>query len=102
MACFDVHRLRASRATLVVDVQTDVLAHLGSRVVVPLTPLRLTEREVFRILKPQVEVAGEPYVFLPTDIATVLVSELGDVVANIETASRDAITRALDFLFQGN
>lgn len=100
MARFDVFRLGGSGAPLVVDVQANLLGDLATRVVVPLAA-QTAQRPVLTRLNPAVEIAGKTYLLMPTDIAVLPAALLRAPVANIESGYRDAVTAALDFLFQG-
>lgn len=101
MARFDVYRFANNAAPLVVDVQSDFLESLGSRVVIPLVPSSAAEKEAAQRLKPIIEIDGRKYVLMTTDMAALPVRRLGDFVINIEAAYRKEITDALDFLFLG-
>lgn len=101
MARFDVHRLRGASATLVVDVQADLLRNLSTRVVVPLALRASAAKEELPRLKPSIGVGGKKYILLTTELAAVPLERLGDPIANIEGAHRYQIIAALDFLFQG-
>jgi hypothetical protein len=46
---------------LLLDVQSDLIAELGTRVVVPLCPAEATKGKLLRTLTPGLEVAGEQY-----------------------------------------
>ena len=102
MARFDVYRFGLAQAPLVVDVQSNPLASLKSRVVIPLIPAPdgQSVQELPR-LKPILTVAGGAYVLMTTDLAAVSTAQLGEFVTNIEAGHRDAVTTALDFLFFG-
>lgn len=101
MAQFDVYRFTGRLTPLIVDVQSDVLSDLASRVVVPLTPVTSAVGEELPRLKPRVTVEGKDYLFMATDIGALPASRLGPWVANVEDEHRDAMTNALDFLFFG-
>ncbi len=101
MARFDVHHFASKAVPLVLDVQADLLDDLASRVVVPLMPLQVAGNEALPRLKPILEVQGETFIMMTTDIAALPVHQLGKPVMNIEADHRDDITAALDFLFQG-
>ena len=85
---------------LVVDVQADFLQALRTHVVVPLLPLADAEDEIAPRLKPIIDVAGERYVLMTTDLGAVSKAILGERVGSIED-QRQVIVDALDFLFQG-
>lgn len=101
MARFGVHRFGRANTMLVVDVQSDLLDEIATRVVIPLTLVTGAHREGQPRLKPTIEVAGSNYLLRTTEIAAVPRSSLGSVIANIEAAHRDTIDAALDFLFYG-
>ena len=101
MARFDVFRFSSKAAPLVVDVQSNILSDLASRVVIPLAPVAKASKEELPRLKPRLRIAGKDYVLMTTDIAALPTTRLGDFVGNIEDEHRDAISNALDFLFVG-
>ncbi len=101
MARFDVYRLPGRSGPLVVDVQADLLRDLMSRVVVPLEPKSSAGPERLPRLEPEFRIAGEDYVFKPTDIAVLPAALLREPVTNLESEHRSEVVAALDFLFQG-
>jgi len=101
MARFDVFRFASPAAPLVVDVQADLLAGLATRLVIPLSPVELAKAESAPRLKPVLEVAGEKYMLMTTDLAAIPVRALGPFVAKIGEPQRKEIADALDFLFAG-
>ena len=101
MARFDVFRFKSSTAPLVVDVQADLLSDLATRIVVPLSPADIAGKEAAARLKPVMEIKGERYVLMTTDLAALPVKRLGAFVENVESRYRKEITDALDFLFLG-
>jgi toxin CcdB len=84
MARFRVHRLK-SEDQLVIDLQSDFLHDLPTRVVAPLQPVETVSWVIAR-LTPRFEVGGKTYV--------------GPSIADL-SARADEITAATDFLFQG-
>ena len=84
---------------LVLDVQTDLIAILSTRAVVPLVDAATIDR-VHPRLNPELTIEGTTYVLATQQIAAVRASSLGTPHANVEDQS-DRITRALDMLFQG-
>jgi len=99
MARFDVYAF-GHGVPYVVDVQADIFSDIGSRVVIPLIPGALARSETMPRLKPTLQLAGEAYALITTDIVAVPTSMLGERVANIED-QREAIVDAVDFLMQG-
>ncbi len=80
------------------DVQSDILEDMETRVVVPLLPASLTPPATR--LNPVFEIDGKDYIMLTQALAAFPASLLKSPVANF--ADRfDEITNALDMLFQG-
>ena len=98
MAQFDVFVLRSS-GNLVVDVQSDLLDPLNTRVVVPLLAMDsgLTPAER---LNPVIKIDGADLILATQLMASVRCAELGEVIENI-ARERDTVTAALDMVFQG-
>ncbi len=103
MAQYDVHRYArpGSPVRFVLDVQSDLLDVIDTRVVVPLYPMDESARPALR-LNPVVEVPGEnDHFYLSTaELAAVHRSALGDRVANL-AERHDEIIAALDLVFTG-
>lgn len=98
MARFDVYKNPEGDGCLL-DIQTDLLRHLNTRVVVPLLPLSLAPKPA-RILNPSFAIAGETLVMTTQFMAAVPVGILQDQIASLQ-ANRDEIVAAVDFLMQG-
>ena len=81
------------------DVQTDLLDGLNTRVVVPLLPLGLAP-EPARILNPVVEIGGERHAMVTQFLSAVPAAMLKAPVGSLG-ARADEITRAIDMVFQG-
>jgi toxin CcdB len=97
MAQFDVWRTMAG--DLVIDCQSDLLRHLNTRLVAPL--LRADQFEVVaRRLNPLFTVEETGYVMYTQFSAAVPVSQLGEIVMNLDENSL-TITGALDVLLTG-
>jgi toxin CcdB len=101
MAQFDVHENRAGHPDVpyLLDIQSDLLARINVRVVVPLVPVE-TYGKPIRDLTPVFEVAGQPCVMATLDIGGALTAELGPVVGSL-ARERDAVIRAIDILLLG-
>lgn len=102
MAQFDVYRnpgADSRRFPYLLDVQSDLLSGVATRVVVPLARLADYVKPTRR-LHPVLNVDGKDTVMLTPDLAGVLRSELGPKVGSLADR-RDEIVAALDFLFQG-
>jgi len=100
MARFDVYRIsQADQDQFVVDVQSDFVSAIGTRVVVPLVPAPWFTPPV-RDLNPFVEIAGQRLMVLTQELVSVPVRYLRNPVASL-TNRHDDITRALDILLSG-
>jgi toxin CcdB len=99
MACFDIHAPRGGGG-LVVDVQSDLIGMLNTRVVVPLIPPARAPTPARR-LNPVFDLPGAgPAVFVAQYIAALPAGELGPPLGSL-AGRRDAIRDALDMLFLG-
>ena len=98
MARYDVFASSVEGSYLL-DVQSDMLDHFKTRVVVPLLPVA-TAPSPMRKLHPIFEINGRKLVMATHLIATVATTELGESRLNL-TKYHDEIVGALDMLFQG-
>jgi toxin CcdB len=103
MAQFDVHRNGNPHTSrdipYLLDVQSDLLDPLATRVVVPLVRQAAAPTPM-RHLNPVFEVQGEPVVLSTPELAGIPRSALGEKVGNL-APRRDEIIRALDVLISG-
>lgn len=104
MAQFDVYRNAnpATRARIpyLLDVQSDLLEPLVTRVVVPLCKPELLKGGIAERLNPAFKVEGRPVVMLTPELAGVPKRVLGAHIASL-AADREAIIAALDLVFTG-
>lgn len=104
MAQFTVYRNKnpstLSAVPYLLDIQSDLLEDLDTRVVVPLSPVGAVRGRVIRTLTPVLEVEGEPFVMWTPQMAGVSRNELGAPIARIEQ-QRFAIIAAIDLLVTG-
>ena len=98
MARYDVSRNPDGPGYLL-DVQSDLLEGLNTRVVVPLLPVNEAPSPAER-LNPVFEIEGAVFVMTTQFFAAVPASILAAPVANLSDLSAD-ITNALDMVFQG-
>lgn len=98
MARYDVFPNPDGRGFLL-DVQSDLLDGLNTRVVVPLMSQGSAPKPAKR-LNPQFELAGKPYVMVTQFISAVPLSILKTPEANL-SAQFSEITVAIDMLTQG-
>lgn len=101
MARFDVYSRIDGGPVLLLDVQSEILQSLDTRVVVPLVPEEDFETQpLLRRLNPIVSVEGFPYVLLTTGLGATRTADLGAPVGNVEE-QRQTVIDAIDFLLQG-
>lgn len=98
MARFRVHRLK-SEDQLVIDLQSDFLHDLPTRVVAPLQSVDTVSWVIAR-LTPRFEVNGKTYVMATHRLAALPLAEIGPAIADLSSRA-DEITGATDFLFRG-
>jgi toxin CcdB len=105
MPQFAVHRNRNPatkvRFPYLLDVQTDLLDDLGTRVVIPLTPATVaTRRSALQTLTPVCSVEGKPHLLLTPQLAGISINELGPPIGDL-AHDRQTIIAALDLLLTG-
>lgn len=98
MPKYDVF-LNPSGDGYLLDVQTDLLGDLNTRVVVPLLPKSKAPKPATR-LNPVFEVDGKPVVMVTQFLAAVPIGVLKSQVANLNDEF-EQITVAIDMLMQG-
>ncbi len=82
------------------DVQSDIIGELHTRMVIPLYPLtKFTVDPVLR-LTPVLNIEGEEYLIMTHEMASVRQSQLGAEVADVRH-HRQRVKDALDFLLDG-
>lgn len=85
---------------LLLDVQSDLLEDLQTRVVIPLTKKSRLAGEAVQHLMPLVEFEDETYVLMTHHLAGIARAALGAPAGSL-VRQRDTIIAALDFLFIG-
>jgi len=104
MSQFTVYRNKnghtRARFPFLLDIQSDLLDPLATRVVVPLSPAGSASARSMQTLMPRISVEGKAYLMVTPQLAGVTSSELGPVAADA-SADRDKIVAALDFLLAG-
>lgn len=98
IARFDIYANRSGEGFLL-DVQSDLLETLNTRVVVPLIPLKTAPTPAKR-LNPIFTIEGDEVVMATQFLAAVPGAEVRDSVGSLDDA-RDEINDALDMLFLG-
>lgn len=100
MSQFDVHRNpRRSAFPLLLDVQSDLLADLATRMVVPMMRAGRYGTPISR-LNPTTKVREVEYVMVFQEMATVPTSALGEPVVSL-AHRRSELVAAIDLLFTG-
>jgi len=104
MAQFDVYRnpnpATRARVPYLLDVQSDLLDSLATRVVVPLCKPEVLRGKLAERLNPVFEVEGRKMVLLTPELAGVSRKALGEQIANLANR-RDSIIAALDLVITG-
>jgi toxin CcdB len=88
------------RFPLLLDVQSDLLEPLSTRVVVPLSPIATARDISMERLTPALTIDGKLYVMLTPQLAGISTRELGQSIGSA-VAMRSAIVAALDLLITG-
>jgi toxin CcdB len=101
---FTVYRNKSPRTKstfpFLVDVQSDLLEQLQTRVVIPLTRTAGLARKPLSHLTPALKFDGESYILMTPQLAGVARSDLGAPAGSL-AAERHAIVAAMDFLLTG-
>jgi len=104
MPQFSVHRNTNPESSAaypyLLDIQSDLIADLGTRVVVPLAPATAMHGKPIKTLMPILTVDGKTFVMVTPQLAGVAKKHLGAVVAEL-SAQRHEIIAALDLLITG-
>ena len=104
MARFDLYNNPSTssriKSPFLLDVQSDHLGNLMSRVVIPLTRVagNYTTSKVAQDLSPIIEIEGEPFVLETPLLGAVRTSDLGPAIGTLK-GEQDRISAALDRLF---
>ena len=104
MAQFTVYRNKSARSKaifpLLVDVQSDLLEDLRTRVVIPLSKAAALTRRPVSQLTPIIEFEGASFVLVTPQLAGISRNDLGTVAGNVADR-RETILAAMDFLILG-
>lgn len=92
----------ATRSTipLLLDVQSDLLKTLNTRVVIPLYKPAAVQDGIIETLTPSVEVDGDTYIAVTPELAGISKKSLGAQIADLSHCRYD-IVAALDLLITG-
>jgi len=83
-----------------VDIQSNLLESLNSRVVIPLTPSRYLDDRSISTLCPTTTILGDTYVLLTHQMTSVPISALQESVVSLDEL-HDEIIAAVDLLITG-
>jgi len=104
MAQFTVYRNKSARSKAIfpflVDVQSDLLEDLQTRVVIPLSKAGVLTKKPVSHLTPILKLEGEAYMLMTPELAAISRSDLGAATGSL-AERRDAILAAMDFLLTG-
>lgn len=89
-----------TRVPFLLDVQSDLLSELDTRLVIPLYVGTAWKGKPFTVLTPRFEIQGKEYVLMTPQLAGISKKDLGEEVTEL-TAGRNSIIAALDFLITG-
>lgn len=98
MARFDVYKAEAGKGYLL-DIQSDLLGALNTRVVVPLMPLKTAPKPADR-LNPTFTIKNKKHVMVTQFMSAVPNSILGTSIENINVHHGEILS-AIDMLTQG-
>lgn len=91
---------RASHYKMLVDVQSDIIETPGRRMVIPLIESHHFSEKVNPQLFPIIEVNGQKYRLITTEITSVQAQLMGEVISDASHAA-DKIKNAINLLFWG-
>jgi toxin CcdB len=101
MRQFTVYRNKSPRTQstfpFLVDVQSDLLEPLQTRVVIPITRVASLSQKPFSHLTPVVDFEGDSYLLMTPQLASVAMTELGTPAGSL-AAQGNEIVAAMDFL----
>ena len=104
MAQFTIYRNKSPRSKstypFLIDVQSDLLDELQTRVVIPLTRASTLVKKPLTNLTPALKFDGETYVLMTPQLAGLARTDLGASTGSL-AEQRQAILAALDFLIVG-
>lgn len=104
MAQFAVYRNKSPRSKAsipyLLDVQSDLLSELGTRVVIPLFEKKSLGIRPLTRLAPEFEIDGKTCVLMTPQLAGIPTKELGEPVGDL-AQHRTVIIAALDLLITG-
>ena len=83
-----------------VDIQSDLLSDVGTRVVVPLVKRTAATKKPIKNLMPVVRVDGQDFIMMVPQLAAIATGDLGALVGSA-AQHRNEVVAAVDFLITG-
>jgi len=103
MSSFSVHvnlSTNSERYPFLLDVQTELLSNLDTRLVIPLIKREEIRNSIIRNLNPLISIEGEDYVLMTQQMAAVPRAIMGQMLTNA-MFDRSEILTSIDFLITG-
>lgn len=99
---FQVYRNGSGNAhyPYLIDIQSDLVEVLATRVVIPLVPASMADKPLPVRLNPIIQVEGEDYLVMTSEMAGVGTAAIGEWVCSA-MPWRTQIKAGIDFLFDG-
>jgi toxin CcdB len=97
MAQYDVHLGRDGE--LLLDIQSDALSGLNTRIVVPIMPSQSAPKPLSH-LNPEIVLDDVPYRIVTQFMTAVRLADLGKTLGSLKPLDQ-RVSRALDFLLHG-
>ena len=91
---------RASHYKMFVDVQSDIVETPKRRMVIPLIEAHHLSDKVNKTLFPQLRINDENYRLMTTELSSVPVEVIGEVIADL-SHSADELKNAINLMFWG-
>ncbi|MFP1761161.1 type II toxin-antitoxin system toxin CcdB [Lonsdalea quercina] len=91
---------RASHYTMFIDVQSDIVDTPKRRMVIPLIESHHLSEKVNKMLFPLIRIEGEDYRLMTTELSSVPVEVIGEVIADLGDYA-DEIKDAINLMFWG-
>lgn len=82
------------------NVQSDIIDELNTRMVIPLVPLAAFIGRPAQRINPIISVEGNKYLVMTHEMAGVRLAQLGEPVTDLQE-SRQIVKAAIDFLIDG-
>ena len=88
MARFDVYQYSNKNVPYLLDVQTNLLNDLNTRVVIPLVSKNKAGQEILPKLKTIIKIKRKKHILMTTDISTLTKPSIGKFITNIKNTPR--------------